>query len=147
MMNLKFCLDSSFSNERISTFLTVMDVVLRRMTEEHLHSDSGFKLMSKLLAQHSLHRPPFSIAVFSENDIEEIKKYSLTSFFKHYSLYEFAFKPRVELVFKIKPVVPVVAAPEEFEGAQEIEDPGTLACLAEYLPERDDVETQSLHPS
>ena len=93
MMNLKFCLDHAFSNERISTFLTIMDSVLRQMTEDHLNTENGFKLLTKLLAQHSLHRPPFSIVVFAEEDIEAIKKYTLTSFFKHYSLYEFAFKP------------------------------------------------------
>ena len=36
--------------------------------------------------------------------MDKIIKFSLQSFLRHFSLYEFAFKPRVELVLRSDPV-------------------------------------------
>lgn len=44
-----------------------------------------------------MHRPPYSIFVFSEEDKTIIINFALSSFFRHYSLYEYSFKPKIDL--------------------------------------------------
>jgi hypothetical protein len=65
--------------------------------------EDGFKLLKKILERHSLQRPPFSILIFDHNDIQKIVDFTLKTFFRHFSLYEFSFKPRRELVLKCEP--------------------------------------------
>lgn len=41
--------------------------------------------------------------IFEKEDISKIIDFTLKNFFRHYSLYEFSFKPRRELVLKCEP--------------------------------------------
>jgi hypothetical protein len=41
--------------------------------------------------------------IFDESDIQKIIDFSLKTFFRHFSLYEFSFKPRRELVLRCEP--------------------------------------------
>lgn len=59
--------------------------------------------MKKALERHSLQRPPFSILIFDEQDISKITDFTLKTFFRHFTLYEFSFKPRRELILKSEP--------------------------------------------
>jgi hypothetical protein len=65
--------------------------------------DDGLKLLRKALDRHSLQRPPFSILIFEQSDIAKIVDFTSKTFFRHFSLYEFSFKPRRELVLKSEP--------------------------------------------
>ena len=56
------------------------------------------------MANHSIQRPPYQIFIFTDEEVAEIVQFSLTTFLRHFSLYEFAFKPRVELVLRSDPV-------------------------------------------
>jgi hypothetical protein len=113
--------------------MTIMDMIMLRMIAEYLSTEKGFQIFSTTLEQHSLQRPPFTIEVFSRDDIENSKRYALAAFFKHFSLYEFAFKPRVEMTYKIKPVIPVLQKLEDFSDLEPV-DPSTIPCLSQYLP-------------
>jgi len=57
-----------------------------------------------LLANHSIQRPPYQIFIFTDDEVDSIVQFSLATFLRHFSLYEFAFKPRVELVLRSDPV-------------------------------------------
>ena len=59
--------------------------------------DQGLVLFKTILTRHCLHRPPYSIFVFSEEDKTIIINFALSSFFRHYSLYEYSFKPKIDL--------------------------------------------------
>lgn len=63
--------------------------------------DAGLKVLKKILERHNSMRPPFSIEVFSLGDCKRIIEFAINTFFRHYSLYEFAFKPRMELVLRV----------------------------------------------
>ena len=102
-INYQFCKDNQFSNEKISTFLAIMDFLFHYMLERQLLPEEGFKILKKILDRHSLQRPPFAILIFEEADMQRIAQFVLKSYFRHYSLYEFAFKPRMELVLKCEP--------------------------------------------
>jgi hypothetical protein len=73
------------------------------MLEKAFTADQGRQLLNQILIDHSIHRPPFSIYVFSERHINAVLDFATTTFLSHFSLYEFAFKPRVELVLKTQP--------------------------------------------
>ena len=62
------------------------------------------KLLKDLLGNHSIQRPPYQIFIFTDSEVGEIVQFSLQTFLRHFSLYEFAFKPRVELVLRSEPV-------------------------------------------
>ena len=64
----------------------------------------GLKLLNDLLANHSIQRPPYKIFIFSDLEVADIVTFSMKTFLRHFSLYEFAFKPRVELVLRQDPV-------------------------------------------
>ena len=70
------------------------------MLETQLKPEQGLKLLREILNDHTCQRPPFSIFIFSEADVQAIVDFSLESFLRHFHLYEYAFKPRVELVLR-----------------------------------------------
>jgi len=78
------------------------------MVKKQLHVETGIKLLKQILERHSLQRPPQSIFIFSQKEIEGIVNFSLKTFFRHYSLYEYSFKPKVELVLMTMPREPPV---------------------------------------
>ena len=53
-INYEFCKDNQFSNEKISTFLAIMDFLLHHMMDKQLLPEEGFKLFKKTLERHSL---------------------------------------------------------------------------------------------
>jgi hypothetical protein len=99
-MNYSFCKEHQFSNEQTSTLLGIFDHVLLKMLERGMTADGGLAMLKGILNDHSIHRPPFSIYVFSPSVIEEVSSFATTTFLRHFSLYEFAYKPRVELIMK-----------------------------------------------
>ena len=103
-MNYAFCKENSFSNEKVSTMLAILDHVFTRMLEKQLKPEVGLKLLKDHLRDHSIQRPPFQIFIFNDEEVEKILDFCLTTFLRHFSLYEFAFKPRVELVLRSDPV-------------------------------------------
>lgn len=62
-------------------------------------------MLRSILQDHSIHRPPYSIFIFERYEIEEIIDFALQSFLRHFSLYELAFKPRVEIELRTDPVL------------------------------------------
>ena len=104
-MNYVFCKDQQFSNEKTSTMLAMLDTVLNRMLEKSLNSTQGLKMLKLHLNDHSIQTPPYAIFLFTQSEIKAIVEFSLQTFLRHYSLYEFAFKPRVDLVLRSDPVI------------------------------------------
>lgn len=41
--------------------------------------------------------------IFEKKDIQTIIDFTLKTYFRHYSLYEFSFKPRMELFLRTEP--------------------------------------------
>lgn len=91
------------------------------MLERQLLQEEGFRLLKKALERHSLQRPPFSILIFEESDIAKITDFTLKTFFRHFTLYEFSFKPRRELILRSEPFL------TEKMNAQQVD-------LAEMVP-------------
>ena len=121
------------SNENIATLTTIMSDLLLEMINNNITPEAGVKKFFLILQKHSVHRPPFSIEVFTKEEAEKIMQHALDTMFKHYSLYEFAFKPKVEMNFKAQNVVPIVTNLTDLLEMEEVEDAKSVKGLSEYF--------------
>jgi CRISPR/Cas system CSM-associated protein Csm2 small subunit len=53
-INYEFCKENSFSNEKTSTLLAIMDFLLQYMLERQILPEEGFKILKRILERHSL---------------------------------------------------------------------------------------------
>jgi hypothetical protein len=60
-------------------------------------------MLKDILNRHKSHRPPYSIFIFTEKEVSKIINFMLNSFFRHYAMYEYSFKPKVEIVLMTLP--------------------------------------------
>merc|ERR1719502_2029662 len=73
------------------------------MIHERLDSSQTFELLRTLLLRHSVPRPPWSIAVFSANDLKMVTDYVVNTFFRHFKLYQYVYVPHRQLRLRTKP--------------------------------------------
>ena len=102
-INYNYCCQRQFSNEKVSTLLGIMDFILHTMIKRQMQVEQGTKLLKQILSKHKLHRPPFSILIFSEAEVTDIQNFMLNNFFRHYCLYEYSFKPKVDIILMTLP--------------------------------------------
>jgi Flagellar C1a complex subunit C1a-32 len=98
--NLNYCIRNNFSVEKTSCLLEILKYTLEHSIAQRINQSSSFEVFKKLLLKHSVQRSPYSIAVFTVDDLKKILDYSIVSLFSHYSLYEYAFTPNCNLVVK-----------------------------------------------
>lgn len=96
-VNYNFCMENQFSNEKTSTLLAICDHIMHTMLHDHLTPEQGYAMLRGMLKDHSFQRPPYGIFIFTAEEIVKVEQFALRSFLRHFSLYEFAFTPRVEL--------------------------------------------------
>lgn len=105
--NFAFSCKQHFTSEKISCFLAVMDYVLHESLRLRLSNQASYELFKGLLLKHSIERSPWSIAVFTLDDLKAMTDYVLVTFLRHYSMYLHIFTPHLELAIETK---------ERFEG-------------------------------
>ena len=99
--NYTFCKDQAFDGRRTSTFVSIMEELFLADTNTHDPArtrEASFAHFQKLLLSHSVERPPKSIQVFTEQDLELILKYAIDSYFRQFNLYKYVFSPRLRLL-------------------------------------------------
>ncbi|OMJ81885.1 hypothetical protein SteCoe_17586 [Stentor coeruleus] len=131
--NLNFCLSNSFTSEKISCLLEIFKQVFDRSLSERLSESQSFDIFKSLLLKHSVQRSPRSIAVFTVPEVKKVVEFALVSFFRHFSLYTYAFLPNCNLSLKnvnrFEGVFPMILRLEE--GAEIV--PETIPALDEYI--------------
>lgn len=73
------------------------------MIKKQLQIEEGIKMLKQILKKHTLQRPPYSIFIFNEEEAKDIVNFMLRTFFRHYSLYEYSFKPKIDLILMTLP--------------------------------------------
>lgn len=68
------------------------------MINKQLTVERGIEMLKDILEKHNCHRPPFSIFIFNKEEVTHIVNFMMQTFFRHFSLYEYCFKPKVEIV-------------------------------------------------
>ncbi|KAF4707881.1 hypothetical protein FOZ63_014834 [Perkinsus olseni] len=64
---------------------------------------TAFSLFRRLLLKHSVQRPPFSIRVFTLEEVKKITEFAVNTFFTHYKLYVYMNIPHRQLVVHSSP--------------------------------------------
>ncbi|KAF4687604.1 hypothetical protein FOZ60_003769 [Perkinsus olseni] len=99
LMFARFCQQESLTAVKASTLLSLMkEAVLHRMDVT-----TAFSLFRRLLLKHSVQRPPFSIRVFTLEEVKKITEFAVNTFFTHYKLYVYMNIPHRQLVVHSSP--------------------------------------------
>jgi len=97
--NYTFCLSREFVPAKTSTFLSIMKAVLDEAVSKRLEAEGAFDVCKELLLKHGVERPPWSVGIFSFDDVKAIMEYVHHTFFRHYRLYMYAFMTHCDLSF------------------------------------------------
>ncbi|KAM7381829.1 hypothetical protein PAMA_012609 [Pampus argenteus] len=93
-----FCRECSFKKEQTSALLSIIKSIHEANIETPLNNiEQCFEYCKELLLCHSVRRPPFSVNLFSSEEVNCIFKYIHNSYLRHYKLYKYIFTPQVKL--------------------------------------------------
>ncbi|XP_070782735.1 cilia- and flagella-associated protein 119 [Enoplosus armatus] len=93
-----FCRERSLKKEQTSALLSIIKSIHEANIETPLNNiEQCFKYCKELLLCHSVRRPPFSINLFSSEEVNCILKHIHNSYVRHYKLYKYIFTPQVKL--------------------------------------------------
>ncbi|XP_059181365.1 coiled-coil domain-containing protein 189 [Centropristis striata] len=93
-----FCRECNFKKEQTSALLSIIKSIHEANIETSLNNiEQCYQYCKELLLCHSVRRPPFSINLFSSEEVTCILKYIYDSYVRHYKLYKYIFTPQVRL--------------------------------------------------
>jgi len=106
--NYSFCLTQGMAPEKTSTFLSIMKVMFEEICLRRLTMNEAFNFFKGWLLKHSVQRPPFSVGVFTFEDVKAITEFVHNTFFRHYKLWMYAYVTHrdVELRVRVDDLVP-----------------------------------------
>mmetsp|Transcript_5618 Transcript_5618/g.10033 ORF Transcript_5618/g.10033 Transcript_5618/m.10033 type:complete len:315 (+) Transcript_5618:56-1000(+) len=133
--NFMFCQKSDFCPEKASAFLSMMRVLHTQAVVAAKADESQARaLLEKLLTRHSRQLPPFSVGVFTEKEVQNIRDYTNRTFFRHYTMFVFMYLQKQDvIVHRDDPrVVPQVPAAGALHKTFEV-DPSEVPELQEFL--------------
>lgn len=133
--NLLFCQSSGFCCEKASTFLSLMKAVHTRAVAEGQWPElRARELFEELLERHGKQLPPYCVGIFSREDQIALRRHVNRTFFRHYSMYVFAYRHKLELIVKTTEIRTVLAvpAPEALHRRHEV-DPRNVPELQELF--------------
>lgn len=100
---IKYALSNGFGKEQISALISVAKRTHEIAVETAFGNlDQSFDYFKNLLLCYAVHRPPFSINLFSPVQVENIVNYFLDSYFKQFKFYKYVYSPAVLLDLKLK---------------------------------------------
>jgi len=73
------------------------------MSDPHRTVFEAFTQFKVFLERHNVHRPGFSEGVFTLDESSAALEYMLSSYFRHFLLYQYTFNPAPRVVLKITP--------------------------------------------
>lgn len=88
---LVFAKSREMTPEKTSTLVSIVQNMHEKSMANSFSRVSSYDYLRQLVVQHSVHRPPFSAAIFDLSDVHDIEEYLLTTYYRHYKMYAFAF--------------------------------------------------------
>jgi len=143
-----FCQKSGFCTEKASAFLSMMRVLHTEAVAKHQAPESQARaVLEKLLNRHSRQLPPFSVGIFTEKEVEQIRDYIDRTFFRHYTMFAFMYLQKKDVILhrkdpsRVAPKVPEAAGlhktfeldPSQVPELQEFLDGGEQAEPEEFV--------------
>ncbi|KAM9837977.1 cilia- and flagella-associated protein 119 [Aulostomus maculatus] len=106
-----FCRECSFKREQTSVLLSIIKSIHEANIGTPTDVEECFEYCRELLLCHSIRRPPFSVNLFSREEVTCILKYIHSSYIRHCKLYKCIFSPESETVDQGEPAVEDSSAP------------------------------------
>ncbi|XP_032619078.1 cilia- and flagella-associated protein 119 isoform X2 [Chelonoidis abingdonii] len=115
---VQFSREHNFTREQSSTFFAIVKDTHEACVETPLSNvEECYHYFTELLFCHAVRRPPFSIDLFSQEQLALMSDYVVNTYFRHFKLYKYAFTPQVRLDISLS----YVGMPEpELEPAAEL---------------------------
>lgn len=99
----KFAISLNFTREQINVLLSIIQRTHSLAVRTAFGNlDETFEYLSDLLLVYSVHRPPFSVQLFTVKEITEIIEYLFNVYFKQFKFYKFVFAPGLRLDLRFK---------------------------------------------
>mmetsp|Transcript_14317 Transcript_14317/g.49768 ORF Transcript_14317/g.49768 Transcript_14317/m.49768 type:complete len:204 (-) Transcript_14317:78-689(-) len=99
--NLAFARDCSFSPAKISVFMSIATEVLAADRADGLRTmAASFETFKEHLMAHSVERSPYSVAIFSVDDVRAIVDYVTNGYYRHFRLYKYVLSPKLQLALE-----------------------------------------------
>lgn len=102
-LNMRFSVENRFSAEKASTLFSVLKLVHFTSMDRCLTAEQSVAELKQVLVAHAVERPPYSVGVFSAEDMRQVMDFAADSYYRHYKLYRYVFTARRLLDFSIKP--------------------------------------------
>ena len=100
---VKFSLENSFNKEQISCLLTILKNTHDLAVDTSFGNlDETFDYFKNSMLIHSVHRPPFSLQIFSTKQLELVFNYIFSSYFKQFKFYKYVFSDAIKLNVKFQ---------------------------------------------
>jgi len=74
--------------------------------------ENSFEFFKTLALQSSVHRPPYSMGIFSFAEMKDTTEYMLSTYYRHYKLYQYAYTDLVRLDVEL--AAPMLETPPGF---------------------------------
>lgn len=88
--------------EKISTWLSTMRIVYEDAIGERKQMFNSFSQLRELLHVHAKQVPPYTVGVFSPEEVGELVDYASKTFFRHYRMYQYVYQKRRELELRVQ---------------------------------------------
>ena len=96
--NIAFCKAQGFTAAKTAAFCGILHALLEEdMAAAHRDVRQSFARLKQLVLEHSVERPPWSVGVFDDADIDPMLDYAANSYFRHFRLYRINLSARVQL--------------------------------------------------
>lgn len=103
---------NGFTMEKASTMVAIVKAVHTKAVGEVLTIENSFGFFKSLALQSSVHRPPYSLGIFSFAEMKDMSEYVLSTYYRHYKLYQYAYTDLLRM--DIEPAKPVLETPVAF---------------------------------
>lgn len=95
---IQFARDNNFNKEKTSTLFSIVKHVHEMCIETPFGNiEFCYRHFRELLLCHAVRRPPFSLDIFSAEDVQVITEFVIDSYFRHFKMYKYVFTPLVRL--------------------------------------------------
>ncbi|XP_059809393.1 coiled-coil domain-containing protein 189 isoform X1 [Hypanus sabinus] len=136
---VQFSRTHSFSKEQTSAFFSILRRLHRAATGTPLGNvDECCQYFKELLLCHAVRRPPFSIDLFSAEQVKLITEYVIDTYFRHFKLYTYVFTPQIRMDLSFT----YLGMPDTPPAAEE-EEPVVEEQRVEEEKEREELEVHA----
>lgn len=133
LLNFQFSLDHCFSAQQVSAWLEMMSTVFHESLSGRLKASEAFARFRFHMLLHSVQRPPFSIAVFTLENVKAASDFVLKTLCRHLSMYQHVFTPHIEITLNQEQLFKTTFPPVLPLGEGKLNDPLTVPFIEEYV--------------